>query len=263
VTTGPVGVVGLGLMGGSIALALQDKGIPVIAVERDPSVRALAEPQLGEVRASVGESLSRCPLVILATPVAAVEALLGPVSAVMADGAILTDVAGVKVRIAELARERVRSGVRFVGSHPMFGGVEGGFAAASAALVTGVCAVVEDFAEASAIETVARFWESLSVRVVRCSADAHDLAMAKVSHLPYLLPCLLARDEHPLAGRGFADATRLARFSFDVQGEVARRNPHLGEAIDELIARLREVKSSIDDPEALRALLRVSTTKAC
>lgn len=250
-----VGVVGLGLMGGSIALALQNKGIHVVGVERDASVRSAAAEKLADVHASFDGVLSQCALVVIATPVAAVEALLGPVSAAMDDGAILTDVAGVKVRIVELARERVRRGVRFVGSHPMFGGVSGGFSAASAELVSGVGAVVEDDADPSAIEAVIAFWESLSVRVVRTTADEHDRAMAKVSHLPYVLACLLARDEHPLAGRGFADATRLARFSFDVQGEVARRNPHLGEAIDDLIARLEKAKVSLADPETLRAVL--------
>ena len=93
------------------------------------------------------------------------------------------------------------------------------------------------------------------MRVLRSSADAHDQAMAKVSHLPYLLACLLARDEHPLAGRGFADATRLSRFSFDVQGEVARRNPHLASAIDDLVARLEEAKAALSNEATLRALL--------
>ncbi|MGZ3452649.1 MAG: prephenate dehydrogenase, partial [Polyangiales bacterium] len=201
------------------------------------------------------DALARCSLVVLATPVGAVEALHEPISAVMADGAILTDVAGVKVRIAELARAHVRPGVRFVGSHPMFGGASGGFSAASAELVSGVGAVVEDDADPEAIATVTKFWEDLGVRVLRSTADAHDAAMAKISHLPYLLACLLARDDHPLAGRGFTDATRLARFSFEVQGEVARRNPHLGEAIDELIARLERAKRALGDPEALREVL--------
>jgi prephenate dehydrogenase len=250
-----IGVVGLGLMGGSIALALENKGVRVIGVERDASVREAAKGKLSEVHASFDGVLGGCELVVIATPVAAVESLLGPVSAAMDDGADLTDVAGVKVRIAELARAQVRAGVRFVGSHPMFGGVSGGFSAASADLVAGVGAVVEDDADSAAVARVVEFWESLSVRVVRTSADAHDRVMAKVSHLPYVLACLLARDEHPLAGRGFADATRLARFSFDVQGEVARRNPHLAAAIDELVARLENAKRALSDPETLRAVL--------
>jgi prephenate dehydrogenase len=250
-----IGVVGLGLMGGSIALALQDKGVRVIGIERDPAARAAAAEKLAEVHESFAGQLARCELVVIATPVAALESLLGPVSAAMADGGILTDVAGVKVRIAELARERVRSGVRFVGSHPMFGGVSGGFSAASAALVSGVGAVIEDDADPTAVTRVVELWESLSVRVVRTTADAHDRAMAKVSHLPYLLACLLSQDAHPLAGRGFADATRLARFSFEVQGEVARRNPHLPAAIDDLVARLESAKRALSDAESLRAVL--------
>ena len=102
-----IGVVGLGLMGGSIALALEKKGVRWIGVDADPRVREAARrPVRGARRAE--RALARCSLVVLAAPVGAVEALLAPVSAVMADGAVLTDVAGVKVRIAELARTQVR-----------------------------------------------------------------------------------------------------------------------------------------------------------
>lgn len=262
----PVGIVGLGLMGGSIAHALRARGVPVVAVDPSEEVRAAAAAAgFFDVHAEVGDALRPCALVVLCAPVAAVEALLGPASRAMSDGAVLTDVAGVKVSVLAAARASVRAGVRFVGSHPMFGGVSGGFAAASADRVGGVCSVCDDDAREpageDAVQRVTAFWESLGVRTVRCSADDHDRAMATVSHLPFVLACALkGTGDDPLAralaGRGFHEATRLAAFDFEIQGQVARRNPHLRAAIRTLIERLQAIEPAIDaGEEAFRQAL--------
>jgi prephenate dehydrogenase len=181
----------------------------------------------------------------------------------MRDGAVLTDVAGVKVRVRERAARDVRASVRFVGSHPMFGGVSGGFSAAAADLVSGPCAVCDDVDGA---DEVATFWQSLGLRVVRCSSEEHDEAMAKVSHLPYVLACVLARLgsdalARDLAGRGFRDVTRLAQFAFDVQGAVVQRNASLPSAIDALVEallRVRDALTAADEPSLRRALELIS-----
>jgi len=259
-----IAVVGLGLLGGSLARALTSRGNRVVAVEPDATVRALAldEGVVWEAHASIGAFLGRCELVILCAPVAAIEALLGPVSQAMSDGAILTDVAGVKRAVLEAARG-VRPGVRFVGAHPMFGGERGGFGASRADVFAGgTVAVCEDGADEPAIARVSALYASLGSKVVRCTAEAHDAAVAKISHLPYVVAHgvfdVAAGDElaTALAGPGFQGVTRLAGFAYDVQGEVARRNPHLPAAIDALIARLGELKASLgtSPDEARRAL---------
>lgn len=250
---GNIGVVGLGLLGGSLARALTARGNRVVAVEPDAAVRALALDvgAVAEAHPSLGPFLSRCELVILCAPVAAIEGLLGPVSNAMQDGAILTDVAGVKRAIVDAA-SAVRPGVRFVAAHPMFGGERGGFGASRAdVFVGGTVAVCEDGAEESAIARVSALYASLGSKVVRCTADAHDAAVAKISHLPYVVAHgvfdVAANDAlaAALAGPGFRSATRLSGFAFEVQGEVARRNPHLPAAIDALIARLGELRDAL------------------
>jgi len=259
-----IGIVGLGLLGGSLARALAtlDPRPRIVAVELDPDVRAAAE---GVVDVASGElaALAECELVVLCTPISAIESLLAPISQLLRDGAILCDVGGVKGPIVARARTDVRASVSFVGTHPMFGGERGGFAVSNADRFRGgVIAVCEDHASEAAIARVISLFDSLGSRVVRCTADAHDAAVARISHLPYIAAHALVEaaegDElaHVLAGRGFAGATRLAAFSYEVQGEVARRNPHLPGQIDALIERLREVRAALASPDEAARVLR-------
>jgi len=259
-----IGIVGLGLLGGSLARALAtlDPRPRVIAVELDADVRAAAEG-LVDVASDALTALAECSIVVLCTPIGAIEALLAPVSSVLSDGAIVCDVGGVKGPIVERARTDVRSGVAFVGTHPMFGGERGGFSVSSADRFRGgVVAVCEDLASEDAIAKVIALFESLGSRVIRCSADAHDAAVARISHLPYIAAHALVEAvegdalAHVLAGRGFAGATRLAAFSYEVQGEVARRNPHLPAQIDALIERLAAARDALASPDDAARVLR-------
>jgi prephenate dehydrogenase len=259
-------VVGLGLMGASLARAVKalDRSVRVVAVEPREEVRAqaLRDGVADEALPGAGPVLGSLPLAILCTPVADIESLLGPVSRALPDGAILSDVGGAKERVVQVARREVRPGVAFVGAHPMFGG-HGGYAAATADRWKGGAVAVCTDGEPWAVDRVASFHEALGARVVRCAAAEHDAAVAMVSHLPYLLASALAaaaREAGPLArllaGPGLKDTTRLAAFPFDIQGEVARRNAHLPEAARRLERRLAGILSAIAaSPEDARAAL--------
>jgi prephenate dehydrogenase len=252
-----IGIVGLGLMGGSLARALKalDPAPYVVGIDASAEVRAAASTVVDEVHAELAP-LASCAIVVLCTPIAAIEALLEPVSRVVADGAIVTDVGGVKVSVLRAARA-MRPGVVFVGAHPMFGGEKGGFD--RVVRYHGVVAVCEDGADETSIARVASLFESIGGRVLRCTAEAHDAAVARVSHLPYITAHALvevaAGDplSAALAGPGFADATRLAGFDFAVQGEVARRNHHLPAAIDALIDQLRLLRSAVSEQSGEQA----------
>ncbi|HSN91163.1 MAG TPA: prephenate dehydrogenase [Anaeromyxobacteraceae bacterium] len=261
-----VAVVGLGLMGGSLARALKaaDRSVRIVAVEPREDVRAMAlrDGVVDEALPAPGPALSGATLAVLCTPVAAIEALLGPVSRALPDGAVLTDVGGAKEHLVEVARREVRGQVAFVGAHPMFGG-HGGYAGASADRWRGGTVAVCTDGEPWAVEKVASLHEALGARVVRCAAAEHDAAVAMVSHLPYLLASALAaaaREAGPLArslaGPGLKDTTRLAAFPFDIQGEVARRNAHIPEAARRLERHLAKILTAIAaSPEAARAAL--------
>ena len=253
-------------MGASLARAVKaaDPAVEVIAVEPRADVRALA---LGDGVADAaleapGPALAACELAVLCTPIAALEALLAPVSRLLPDGAVLTDVGGAKERVVARAAADVRPGVAFVGAHPMFGG-HGGYAGARADRWRGGTVAVCTDAPPPAVERVAAFHAALGAEVVRCRAAEHDAAVAMVSHLPYLVASALAvasREAGPLAaelaGPGLDDMTRLAQFQFDIQGEVARRNARLPEAAERLSAHLTRVLAAVfASPETARGAL--------
>lgn len=261
-----LGVAGLGLMGASLARAAKalDPSIRIVAIEPSEEVRrrALADGVADVALPEPGDALHACTLAVLCTPVAAIEALLAPVSRALPDGAVLTDVGGAKERVVEAARAAVRPAVRFVGAHPMFGG-HGGYAAATADRWKGGTVAVCTDGDPAAVEAVAAFHAALGANVVRCGAADHDDAVAIVSHLPYLVASALARAANEagplakkLAGPGLKDMTRLAAFPFDIQGEVARRNAHLPEAARRLQGHLSRILSAIaESPETAREAL--------
>jgi prephenate dehydrogenase len=266
-----LGIVGLGLMGASLARAVRalSPAVRIVAVEprADVRARALADAVADEVLAEAGAPLAGCDLVVLCTPVAAIEPLLAPASRLLADGAILTDVGGAKERVVQLARSDVRPGVRFVGAHPMFGG-HGGYDGARADLWKGGAVAVCTDGDPEAVDRVADLHEALGASAVRCTAAEHDAAVAMVSHLPYLLASALAAAvdaagplARRLAGPGLRDTTRLASFPFDIQGEVTRRNAHIPAAAVKLEIQLQRILAAVTkSPEAAREALEHART---
>lgn len=237
-----IGIVGLGLMGGSLARSLRRR-FPrqtLIGIEIDARTRALARESgvFDAVLSRPSSDLSRCSVVVLCAPVPRILRLLRPVSRHMREGAVVTDVGGVKEPIVAAAAAVGAAGISFVGAHPMFGGEQGGFALSRADLwKTGTVAVCEDGADRDDVERVARLHRDLGARVILCAAADHDAAVAAVSHLPYVLASALSVTARQagdlagaLAGKGLADATRLAAFDFGVQGEAARANSRLRQA---------------------------------
>jgi prephenate dehydrogenase len=254
-------------MGASLARGLKalDPGIHVAAAESREEVRAraVADGVADEVHAGPGGWLADRELVVLCTPVAVIEAQVGPVSRHMAAGAVLTDVGGAKERVVEVAGRDGDPRVSFVGAHPMFGGRGGYEGAKPDRWKSGTVAVCTDGAPAGAVDRVSALHEALGARTVRCTAAEHDAAVALVSHLPYLVASALslaAKEAGPLArvlaGPGMNDMTRLAGFAFDIQGEVARRNAHVPEAAQRLSGHLSRILSAISEsPDAARQVL--------
>lgn len=264
-----LGLAGLGLMGASLARAVKalDPSVRIVAVEPQAEVRerALADGVVDAALPEPGPALGACTLAVLCTPIAAIEALLAPVSRLLPDGAVLSDVGGAKERLVEAARTAVRPGVHFVGAHPMFGG-QGGYAGATADRWKGGTVAVCTDGDPAAVERVAAFHGALGASVVRCRAAEHDEAVAMVSHLPYLVASALSSATKEagslamrLAGPGLKDATRLAAFAFDIQGEVARRNAHLPEAARRLERHLGRILSAVvESPQAAREALEAA-----
>ncbi len=244
-----VGIVGLGLMGGSLARALHrlDGGPRIVAFSRnrDDADRALADGVIDAVAGVPEEALEGQDLVVYSTPLDVAREMMKTHSAGWGD-ATVTDVAGLK---GPLLRDAGKLGfaAQFVGSHPLAGGTATGYEASSEDLYSGETVFVcGGEAEGDRIGSVESMWQALGARVRRIDADEHDRLMVWASHLPQLISNVVARAmaEAGLTvkdlGPGGRDLTRLAESSPEVWTGL------LDEASEENLRAIESVQSGLD-----------------
>jgi prephenate dehydrogenase len=261
-------VVGVGLLGGSIAAGAKARRIAgrVIGVGRDPARLELAR-QSGLIDAASTEmaATAEADLVVICTPVDRIAADVRKSAAVCRPGTLITDVGSVKGTICCELLEGLPPGIEFIGSHPLAGSEKSGFESADANLFAGrVCVVTpHDQSNPAARERLRRFWTKLGARVIEMSPGAHDHALAESSHLPHLAAAALAatlQEEHrPFAATGFRDSTRIAGGDASLWTAILLANAdELLEACDRYERVWREFRLAIesDDPRQLRALLQ-------
>lgn len=255
-----IGVAGLGLIGGSIALGLRE-GHTVRGYDRSVEGRASAKAR-GIAVVERLDDLLPADAVIVATPIDQVVPTLEAL-APRAAGAVLGEVGSLKAAVAAYA-ERAPVDCRIVGLHPMAGGTATGIAAADAGMFRGrpflVVATARTDSRALAVATeIAR---ALGGEVTEVSVDMHDRAVAAVSALPLAVALALARvarDASPvelelIAGPGLRDATRLAGTSPDLALALLAA-PGLREHLASLRAAIEQLERALGDERALRALL--------
>lgn len=269
-------VVGVGLLGGSVARAARVRGLAqeIVGIGRDPGrlEPALRDGVLTRATADLAAGVGDADLVLLAAPVAVNERLLPEVWAAAAPEAVITDVGSTKTGIVALARrlhaDRPRA---FVGSHPMAGSEQSGYAAARADLFQGATVVVTptEATEPRALKAVVGFWEALGAgRVVTLDADTHDRLVGAASHLPHLVACaLVAAVERwepaafDLAARGFRDTTRVAAGDPEMWRDIFLANREAVIAGARAFARALEELAALvergDGPALQAALARI------
>ena len=251
-----VAIVGVGLIGGSFALALRRAGMAERITGWDSKevlIRACARGVIdgeGEFPATLGEA----DLVFLAAPVGAIVEFLRTRGPSLKSGAIVTDSGSTKREICRAAREALPPYVSFVGGHPMAGSHDSGVDYADADLFLGASyALVVDETSAGSIitaRTVAEVVRGIGARPVLLTAQDHDRIVARLSHAPQLLATALAggadETELILAGAGFTEMCRLAASRWPVWEDICKTNAdEITAALDELIGRMEAIRSSI------------------
>lgn len=249
-----VTVVGLGVMGGSLARDLSRRpGLFVRGWSPRPEERraALEAGAVHEAPDDLDEALRDADLAVVAAPLDATCALLAPVGSA-APGAVLTDVASLKAPVLAAARA---GGLleRWVGSHPMAGSEESGFGASRAGLYAGARVWQVAAAAASGVAArVASFWREVGADPAPIGAEEHDRLMALASHLPQLASNALARvlDAAGVApgslGPGGRDMTRLAASGPAMWRDVLAHAPaELPDALDRMAAGLEELAALV------------------
>jgi prephenate dehydrogenase len=235
---GRLTLVGLGLLGGSLAKAARAQALAreIVAVGRhlDRLRPALAEGAVDRVTTDLAAAVAGADLCVLCTPVATLTGLLPAVWQAAPETCVITDVGSTKGRIvAEAERLALSRPLHFVGSHPMAGSEQSGYAAARADLFRGALVIVtpRDGASAEPVKRVTEMWEALGARVLTMDSRTHDRAVAAVSHMPHLvadalMAAVLGSDPRFLevAGPGFRDTTRIAAASPQVWREIFQDN---------------------------------------
>jgi prephenate dehydrogenase len=215
-----VAIIGVGLIGGSIGMAVKRRRLArrVLGVGRRASSLRQAR-RLGAIdqgTTKLRQGVSDAQLTILCTPVDVIADQAIETAAWCPRQAILTDAGSTKVRIVARLERHMPDGVSFVGGHPLAGSEKAGVAVARANLFEGrVCVLTETRkTPKQPLETVESFWQALGARVIRMSPEAHDRALAYTSHLPHLaaaaLSILLPAQYKEVVASGFRDTTRIA-----------------------------------------------------
>jgi len=247
-------IVGVGLIGGSLAAALRRRGLVehVIGVgrNRERLEAARAAGLIDESATSLASAVSRADVVVFCTPVDRVAEGVREAAAVARPGTLLTDAGSVKGPICNAVAD-VPS---FVGAHPIAGSHRQGFEAADADLFQDRVCVVTPAAHTDPGRTARteRLWQAVGMRTLTMSPAAHDRALARTSHLPHVVAAALARtltaDNVPLTGTGFRDATRIAAGDPDLWTAILLQNAPA--VVDGLTAVLENLAQFVD---ALRA----------
>jgi prephenate dehydrogenase len=264
-----VGIVGFGLIGGSIALALKRRWPSSVVVAVDDT--AVAEMALKTRAADVaGEDLAivaDADLVVLAAPVLQNIAILERLAAVLRVRTLVTDVGGTKRRIVAAAQQLPT--IPFIGGHPMAGAARSGLSAARADLFDGHPWILTPSAEDHGwLTRLDAFISGVGAVPHIMSADLHDRLVGAVSHLPQVTASALmhvvgrlAGDMGlELAGPGLVDTTRLAASPAQIWRDIAATNDDmLREALDALIRTLTELRDGLGNGEHIDAVFTSAT----
>ncbi len=246
----PIGVVGLGLIGGSLALDLGAQGLRVQAlVHRQATAERARQRRLADQVSTDPAVLADCALVVLALPL---DRLLEPSTELLAalpPGSVITDVGSVKGPVLECWGQWPR----FVASHPMAGTAAAGVEAGLTGLFAGRPWVATPTADTDpeALEVVRDLAEAVGARWIECPAADHDQAVALISHLPVLLGAALievagqAPLARALASSGFADTSRVGGGNPELGTLMARYNR------EALLAALARYRTRLDGLEQL------------
>lgn len=260
ITVSSVAVVGLGLIGGSLLRRLGPSH-GVRGYDLDPATRAAAADAGFTTVASLEDAVAGADMVVLATPLPAFAELVPAVAKVAGAGTLLTDVASVKVAPRELVRAHA-AGLRYVGGHPMAGTERSGFEAGDAHLFDGapwVLCLEEETAVADWLE-LGRLIGGLGCRVVPATAREHDVAVARISHLPHVLAGALAGNvtgelARKLAAGSFRDGTRVAGTRPELTAAMCDGNRDaLADELDAVLARLAEARDALRGGDSLLPL---------
>jgi prephenate dehydrogenase len=262
-----VAIIGLGLIGGSIGLALKKKNwqkAEVIGYVRRRETGQIAK-EMGAVdkfESSLTETVREADIVIIATPIMTIKNILIQLAPNLRTGCIVTDTGSTKFQIMKWAQDILPPKIAFIGGHPMAGKEVFGLKAATADLfINSVYCLVQGLQSSpSVMQIIADMVENMGASPLVIDAQEHDKMVAGISHLPFLLSASLTlvttkssywpQMSH-LASSGYRDLTRLASGNPEVNAQICISNkPAIIHWIDQFIKKLQEVRNLVNEDDA-------------
>ena len=272
-------LVGVGLLGGSLGLALKRRRLARRVegyVRRAASVHECKKVgAVDRATQDLASAVAGADLVILCTPLAQMRPLVKQMAPALKRGAIVTDVGSAKAGVVkELEGLVTRAGGHFVGSHPMAGAEKTGVTAARADLfVNAVCVITPTRrSNKAAVREVERFWKSVGCRPLELLPETHDALVSRSSHLPHVVAATLANyvlgPGHPqpqaaLCANGFRDTTRIASGSPEMWRDIALANrAQLCAALESFVHGLQKLHASLRAKDGEKILKFFENAKA-
>ncbi|MCL2336448.1 MAG: prephenate dehydrogenase [Firmicutes bacterium] len=255
-------IIGLGLIGGSLALALKERHLAqhICGVETNPeNLRLALAAEAVHQAAGLQEAVTGADLVILAVPVGTIPGLLREINLWLKPGAVVTDVGSTKKSIVSAAHEILRPDIHFIGGHPMTGGETFGFAGADPYLFENAFYLLTPTGATNqaAKNLVCQMVEGIGALMMEIPPDEHELIMAAISHLPHFVATTLVNAviDMPVGNRalalaagGFRDTTRIAAGSPEMWRDIFIANR---DCLLEALSSFRTAVAKLE--EAIRA----------
>lgn len=255
-----VTIIGTGLMGASLGLALKHRGLTRtvrgLGRRQETLDTALRVGAVDDAYLDLATAVDGSELVVICTPAALVPNYLDELQPLVSDDTAVTDVASTKATICAHARDTWSKPLRFVGSHPMAGSEKFGPEHANPNLYEHAVTFVEDVDDLSedALNKVTSLWEGVGSRVVPVAPATHDALAARTSHVPHIVASALAQltDDGNLlkefVGQGFRDITRVAEGRPEIWRDICLTNSSsVHEGLADLIRRLQDVSEAIEN----------------
>jgi prephenate dehydrogenase len=267
-------VIGLGLLGGSITLAVLRSfaGIKTVGYTHRAVTRRKARELAvaSKIVDDITESVSGADLVILATPIRTFEKIFGAIAGALPRGCIVTDIGSTKVLPHRWAAKRLPRTVHYVGSHPIAGSEQRGIEFARDDLFDQATCILTTTRTTNkrAAQTLKKFWSELGCSVKLMRPADHDRIFANVSHLPHMAAAALinanSAKDLKFAGTGFMDTSRIASGPANIWADVLLTNANnTTKGIDKIIAELLKLKKAIKsgDEKQIEKLLEAAKVK--
>lgn len=265
-----VSILGVGLIGGSLALALKEKKLVNKIIGYGRNEQRLKEALKLGIIDSYTTSLkkaSQAELIVLATPAGIFEKIIIEMLNYIQEGTVIIDVGSVKESVVNIFEKILPKGVFFIGTHPIAGSDKTGFEHAKGDLFKKAKVIITptENTDKSALEKVSNLWQKIGAVVEFMSADKHDKIYALVSHLPHLISFCMVNTVAEMdknfikyAGSGFKDTTRIAKSSPEVWRDIFIMNDkNILQCLEIFAKNLKEIKKMLSkkDSEGVKTFI--------